>query len=258
MPAARVSSRSAAKASRTCSTSLGFGGGFAGGQVGAGGAVGGVDAVGAGGGQPGEHLPGGGLLGGGERVVGALGAGGDGAFDAAGALVVGEGDRVPGPVPPGLVQGVGQQRQRPGAGGPGLAVGDLGQQHGDQVVVDLRAGFLGRLGDRHPQLPPGHRGDQVPVLDRAGQLRVVGAAGLEVGAHAQHDQGRRCLAWTVAVVAAACRAVMNARRCPSWSHWVNSSSNWSTTSTTAAAADHPRASSAAAGPRAGLGRPGGR
>src|SRR5262249_41019274 len=142
----------------------GPGGGFADGQVGPGGAVGGVDAVAAGGGQPGEHLPGGGLLGGGERLVGTLSAGGDGAFDAAGALVVGEGDRFPGPVPPGLVQGVGQQRQRAGPGGPGLAVADLGQKDGNQVVVDRRACFLGRFGDRQAQLPLGHRRHQVPIL----------------------------------------------------------------------------------------------
>ena len=64
------------------------------GQLGPGGAVGGVHAVAAGGGQPGEDLPGRGLLGGGEAVVGALGAGGDGAFDAAGAFIVGEGERL--------------------------------------------------------------------------------------------------------------------------------------------------------------------
>jgi hypothetical protein len=71
----------------------GFGGGLARGQVCPGGPGGAVDAVGAGGGQPQQHLPGDGLLGGCQCVVGALGAGDDGAFDAAGALVVGQGDR---------------------------------------------------------------------------------------------------------------------------------------------------------------------
>ena len=42
-------------------------------------------------GQPREDLPRRGLLGGSEPIVGALCAVGDGAFDAAGALVVGEG-----------------------------------------------------------------------------------------------------------------------------------------------------------------------
>jgi hypothetical protein len=90
-------------------------------------------------------------------------------------------------------QGVRQQRQHPRAEDPGLAVTDLGQQDVDQVVVDLRTCLLGRVGDGHPQLPPGHRGDQVPVLHRAGQQRVVGAAGLEIGAHPQYHQRRRDL-----------------------------------------------------------------
>src|SRR5262249_58445263 len=93
----------------------GRGGAAALGRVHRGGAVGGVRPVGAGGGQPQEHLPCRGLLGGGQAVVDALGAGGDGAVHAAGPVIVGQGDRVPGPVPPGLVQDVRQQRQRPGA-----------------------------------------------------------------------------------------------------------------------------------------------
>jgi len=59
------------------------------------------------------------------------------------------------------------------------------------------AGFLGWFGDGHPQLPLGHRSDQVPVLDRAGQLRVVGAAGLKIGANPQHHQCRWGLIWAV-------------------------------------------------------------
>ena len=77
---------------------LGLGGALAFGQLRPGGAVGGVHAVAAGGGQPQEHLPGRGLPGRGEAVVGALGAGGDGAVDAAGAFIVGQGDGLPGPV----------------------------------------------------------------------------------------------------------------------------------------------------------------
>ena len=160
-----------------------------------------------------------------RRVVGALRAAGDRTFDAAGAFVVGEGEGLPGPAAPGLVQGVRQQRQHPRAEGPGLAGAHLGQQHLDQVVIDAGVCLLGWFGDGHPQLPPGHRRDQVPVLDRVGQLRVVRAPGLEVSAHAQHDQCRRGLIRAVPAVAAACRAVMNARRCPSSGHWVNSSSN---------------------------------
>ena len=61
-------------------------------------------------------MPGRGLLGGGETVVGALRAVGDGSFDAAGALVVGEGESVPGADAPGLVKGVRQQGQHARAG----------------------------------------------------------------------------------------------------------------------------------------------
>ena len=103
-------------------------------------------------------------------VVGALGAVGDGPFDAAGALIVRQGQDLPGPGSPGLVKSVRQQRQHTRPGGPGLAGPHLGQQDLDQVVVDARACRLGRLGDGHPQLPLGHRRHQVAVLDRVGQL----------------------------------------------------------------------------------------
>jgi hypothetical protein len=73
------------------------------GQFGSGGTVGGVHTVAAGGGQPGEDLPGRSLLAGAEMVVGTLGAVGDGPFDAAGPLIVGERERLPCPGPPGLV-----------------------------------------------------------------------------------------------------------------------------------------------------------
>ena len=112
---------------------LGLGGALAFGQLRPGGAVGGVHAVAAGGGQPQEHLPGRGLLGRGEAVVGALGAGGDGAFDAAGAFIVGQGDGLPGPVtarpgpgratataaPPRRRSRAGRCAPRPAAGRPG-------------------------------------------------------------------------------------------------------------------------------------------
>ena len=160
------------------------------GQLRPGGAVRVVHALGAGSGQPGEDLPGGGLLTGRKTVVGALRAARDRAFDTAGARIVGQGDSLPGPAAPGLVQGVRQQRQHPRARRRGLAVAHLGQQQVGQVSVNLGAGFLGWFGDGHPQLPLGHRGDQVAVLDRVGQLRVVRAPGLEVSAHAQHDQCR--------------------------------------------------------------------
>ena len=176
-----------------CLHVLGLGGALAVDQLRPGHAVGGVHTLGAGGGQPDEDLPGCGLLGGCQGVVGALGAGGDGAFDAAGAFIVGQGEHLPGPAAPGLVQGVRQQRQHPRAESPGRSAAHLGEQHVDQVVIDARGCLLGRFGDRHPQLPPGHRGDQIPVLDRVGQLRIVRAPGLEVSTHTQHDQCRRGL-----------------------------------------------------------------
>ena len=71
-----------------------------------------------------------------------------------------------------------------------MAGADFPQQLLSQVVFDAGACFLGGLGDGQPQLPFGHRGHQIAVLDRAGQLRVVRAAGLEIGAYAEDDQGR--------------------------------------------------------------------
>jgi hypothetical protein len=159
---------------------LGLGRALALGQLGPGGAVCGVGAFGAGRRKAGEDLPGRGLLGQGEVFVGALGAGGDRSCDATGPLVVGECDSCLGPAPPGLVQGVREQRQRSRPGGSRLAVTHLGEQDADQVFVHLRAGLLGRLGDRDPQLALGHRRHQVAVLDRIGQLGVIRAAGFEV------------------------------------------------------------------------------
>ena len=122
-----------------CLHVLGLGWALARGQFRLGGAVGAVHAVVAGGGQPGEDLPGSGLLGGSQGVVGALGAGGDGAVDAAGAFIVGQGEHLPGPAAPGLVRGVRQQRQHSRAGSPGLAGAYLGQQQAGQVAVDRRS-----------------------------------------------------------------------------------------------------------------------
>ena len=80
------------------------------GQFRPGGAVGDIRSVAAGGGQPQEDLPGGGLLAGRQAVVGAVGAASYGAVDAAGAFVIGQGECLACPAPPGLVQGVRQQR----------------------------------------------------------------------------------------------------------------------------------------------------
>ena len=70
-----------------------------------------------------------------------------------------------------------------------MAGADLPQQLFSQVVFDTGACHLGWLGDCQPQLAFGHRGHQITVLDRAGQLRIVGAARLEVSAYSQDDQG---------------------------------------------------------------------
>jgi hypothetical protein len=64
----------------------------------------------------------------------------------------------------------------------------LAQQRLHQIVLDHRACFPGRLGDRHPQLAFRHRPHQVAVLDGRSQIGVVGAAGLEICAHRQHRQ----------------------------------------------------------------------
>ncbi|WP_344750049.1 hypothetical protein [Streptosporangium vulgare] len=52
------------------------------------------------------------------------------------------------------------------AGCCGLAGVDLPQQRLDQVVLHLRAGPAAGFGDGQAQLPLGHSGEQVTVLDR--------------------------------------------------------------------------------------------
>ena len=165
--------------------------------------IGGVHTVAAGGGQAHEDLPGRSLLVGGEVAVGALGAVGDGPFDAAGPFIVGEDEHVSAAAAPGLIQSVRQQRQHACAGDRPktvdvgrrcqLATAHLPQEDVRQGVVDTGTRLLGRLDNGHPQLPLGHRRHQEAVLDRVGQPRVVGATGLEIGAHSQHDQSSGCL-----------------------------------------------------------------
>ena len=62
------------------------------------------------------------------------------------------------------------------------------KQRFDKLIVDVGAEFLGWLGDGHPQLPVGHRGHQVPVLDGFLQYRIFGAASLKIGPDTQDHQ----------------------------------------------------------------------
>ena len=73
----------------------------------------------------------------------------------------------------------------------------VGQHDLDQIVINAGACHLGWLSDSHSQLPLVHRRYQIAVLDRVGQLRIIRAAGLEIGADTQHDQRWRCLILSV-------------------------------------------------------------
>jgi len=74
----------------------------------------------------------------------------DGPFDAASALIVGQGQRLPKPGPPCLVEGVGKQRQHPRADYPALAGPYLRQQDLGQIVINCCVRYLGGLCDRQP------------------------------------------------------------------------------------------------------------
>ena len=108
------------------------------------------------------------------------------AGDAAGGLVVGHGQRVPGAPRPGPGQRVGEQRQ-PRRVVPGVGEHALGQAVG-QGQADLRR----RTFDDLTQRDAAHRLDQQLVGVRRGRdPRVRGARGVEVGADRQHDPGPR-------------------------------------------------------------------
>ena len=154
-----------------------------------------------------------------ERDEGVLGEPGDGAVDAAAARVGGEAQAAPVALAPQLEQRGRQQRQ-----GARLAL-DVGQQRLDELGLDGQADALRRPLDRAPQLLARHRADEHVVgAEQPRELRVGGAAAVEVGAHGEHDDRRRR-------AAARTSAATNSARSASSRQAVNSSSNWSTAST---------------------------
>ena len=123
------------------------------------------------------------LLVGVEPLVGVLGQPRDGALDAAACARRrrGAGAR-PSRALPQLEQRGRQQRQR-----AGLAL-DVGEQRVDELRLDAQAGALRRALDRAAQLVA-RIGPTSTWLapSSARQLRVGGAAAVEVGAHGEHD-----------------------------------------------------------------------
>ena len=174
--------------------------------AGVGGAVAGLD-------QAHEQAPGEHLVGGVERVNGPVGGGGDGALHAAGRRVALEGEGAAVAHLPRGAQRMGQQRQR------ARLAGHLGHEQVDETGLDAQAGPGRRLGDGPPELGRRHRAEQHLVAgNRGGQAGVLGAGAVEVGPQPDHDEVRPRQ-----------QAVEERRALVVAAPWVNSSSNWSTT-----------------------------
>ena len=118
----------------------------------------------------------------GDASVGALGQPRDGAVNAAGLAVGGQGERVVLPLLPELEQGGGQQRQR-----ARLALHVVDQRVGQLRLHPQPHPAGGQLDDT-PQLRGLHRADQHVVrAQQLGKSRVGGEAPVEVGAQRDHD-----------------------------------------------------------------------
>ena len=134
-------------------------------------------------GQPQQDPPGQPPARGVEPLVGLLGQPRDRPAHAPGLLVVGQAQRAAVAALPQLQQRRRDQRQR-----TGLAL-DVGDQRVDQLALDQQAGPAGRQLDRTAQLLPQHRADEhVAGAQQPRQLRVGGAATVEVGAHGDDHQ----------------------------------------------------------------------
>ena len=121
-----------------------------------------------------------------EREERVLRQPGDRALDAAASRVGGEPQVPPVARAPQLEQRRREQRQ-----GAWLVL-DVAQQRVDQLGLDAQPDPLGGALDRAPQLLARHRAHQHVVgADQARQLRISGAAPVEVGAHREHDGGVR-------------------------------------------------------------------
>ena len=111
---------------------------------------------------------------------------GDGVRHTAGFGVRGQSQAAWRAVPPGLEQGVGDQRQS-----TGLAAG-LGECGSDQGTLHLHPGLLGGLDDDVAKLAGVHGPDQhLCVAQRGHQSWPGGTVGVEVRTYAQHHAGTR-------------------------------------------------------------------
>ena len=138
------------------------------------------------GGEPGQELAGDPALVLVESVVCAFRGPRDRAGDSAGGLVLGERENAALPVPPGLQQRMGHQRQR-----SRLASG-VGEHLGHECALHAQAGQAGRPGHGPAEFGVGHRTDQLGrVAERRNQPWVPGTVPVEVGPQREQDRGPR-------------------------------------------------------------------
>ena len=120
-----------------------------------------------------------------ETGVDALGGRCHGAVDAAGELIARHRQPVAGALLPRRQQRVGKQRQHAVATRPQVAEQDL-----DEAGLQLEPGGTGGAGDGLDEFRVAHRVDhELVVLHGFEQFGISEAAAVEVGSHAQHDQG---------------------------------------------------------------------
>ena len=154
----------------------------------------------------------------GDAGVGALGQPRDGAVNAAGLAVGGQGERVVLPLLPELEQRGGQQRQR-----ARLAL-DVVDERVGQLRLHPQPHPAGGQLDGAPQLRGLHRPDQhVVCAQQLGEPRVGGEAPVEVGAQRDHDDRA-----TVRIGGRAGKRVGEGGALASERQAVKSSSSWST------------------------------
>ncbi len=135
-------------------------------------------------GEPQEDRPGALALGRAEPTVGALREPGHRPVDAAASLVRGAAQGAAAALLPELDQGGGEQRQ------PSGLVGDVADQRRDERRLDAQPRPAGGKLDRPAQLLAAHRPDEHVVRTHlGGELRVFGAAAVEVGSDPEHHQG---------------------------------------------------------------------
>ncbi|GGQ94179.1 hypothetical protein GCM10010251_06250 [Streptomyces aurantiogriseus] len=123
----------------------------------------------------------------GEVQIGAFGGLGDGAADAAGAVVSGDGQALPGPLLPGGEQCVGEQGQ--GAGIVSVTAGiEVVQEYVHQAGFQTQPGEFGRPADRLGEFAAAHAAQRDGVVQSGHQARVGQTVVDEVGAHGEDGE----------------------------------------------------------------------